>query len=161
MQADTAVAAAARAAYLADPQWVVFASDGHWFAFPIGRVREVLPPRPFTRLPGCGPAVCGLVEFRGRILTIFDFGAVMGLRPARERAEHRLILLDHDGRVFGVAVDAMVAVTRLASRELDLPADVLRSFDIERDEVLGVGGLNGRPFTAIDSDAVLRRLVEE
>ena len=32
-------------------------------------------------------------------------------------------------------------------------------FDIERDEVIGVGTLEGRPFTAIDPEPVIRRLL--
>ena len=160
MQDDTAVAAAERAAYLAAPQWVVFACQEHWFAFPITRVREVLPARPSTVLPGCGPEVCGLIGLRGRIVTVFDFGAMLGLRPSGEQPDHRLILLEHGDRVVGMAVDAMVAVTRLAARDLSLPADVLRSFDIEREDLIGVGSLDGRPFTAVDPAVLLDRLLK-
>lgn len=160
MQVETAAVAAERAAYLAAPQWVVFACDGHWFAFPIARVREILPARTFTRLPGCGPEVCGLIGLRGRILTVLDFGAALGLRPSAQVTDHRLVLLEHGERVLGMAVDAMVAVTRLAAHELSMSGDTLRSFDIERDEIIGVGALDGRPFTAVDPDAILARLLE-
>ena len=156
---DTAAAAAERAAYLAAPQWVVFSCDGHWLAFAITRVREILPPRGFTRLPGCGPEVCGLVGLRGRIVTVLDLGAILGLRPAAEREDHRLVLLEHDGRVVGMAVDEMVAVTRAAARDLSLGREARGIFDIERDEVIGVGTLEGRPFTAIDPEPVIRRLL--
>lgn len=160
MQGDTAVAAAERAAYLAAPQWVVFAAGGHWFAFPITRVREILPPRPFTRLPGCGPEVCGLIGLRGRILTVFDFGAALGLGASSDRPEHRLVLLEQGERVVGMAVDEMVAVTRLAARDLSLPSEVLRAFDIDREDVIGVGELDGRPYTAVDPEPMLRRLLD-
>jgi len=160
MHGESAVAAAERAAYLAAPQWVVFSCDDHWFAFPIARVREILPPRPFTRLPGCGSEVCGLIGLRGRILTVFDFGAALGLSPASEREDHRLVLLEHGDRVVGMAVDEMVAVTRLAARDLSLSTEVLRSFEIERDDVIGVGSLEGRPFTAVEPAAILERLLD-
>jgi purine-binding chemotaxis protein CheW len=160
MPAETAAVAAERAAYLAAPQWVVFSCDGHWLAFPIARVREILPPRGFTRLPGCGPEVCGLVGLRGRIVTVLDFGAILGLRPAAGREDHRLVLVEHDGRVVGMAVDEMVAVTRAAARDMSLRKQERRIFDIERDEVIGVGSLDGRPFTAIDPDPVIRRMLD-
>lgn len=156
----TAVAAAERAAYLAAPQWVVFSCDGHWLAFSITRVREILPPRGFTRLPGCGPEVCGLVGLRGRIVTVFDLGAILGLRPAAQREDHRLVLLELDGRVVGMAVDEMVAVTRATARDLSLSREARSIFDIEREEVIGVGSLEGRPFTALDPEPVVRRLLD-
>lgn len=160
MQPETLVDAAERASYLAAPQWVVFACDGHWFAFPIDRVREILPARGFTRLPGCGAEVCGLIGLRGRIVTVFDFGAILGLRASAEVADHRLVLLEHDERVVGMAVDAMVAVTRMAAPEMSLSGEVLRSFDMDREDVIGVGELDGRPFTAVDPDAILGRLLD-
>ena len=156
----TAAETAERAAYLASPQWVVCSCDGHWLAFPITSVREILPPRPFTRLPGTGAEVCGLIGLRGRLVTVLDAGAILGLTPSATRVEHRLVLIEHEGRVIGMAVDEMVAVTRAAARELSLSKDAQAVFDIERDDVIGVGTLNDRPFTAIDPAPVIRRLLD-
>ena len=157
---NTAAETAERAAYLASPQWVVCSCDGHWLAFPITAVREILPPRPFTRLPGTGPEVCGLIGLRGRLVTVLDLGAVLGLTPSATREEHRLVLVEHEGKVIGMAVDEMVAVTRAAARDLSLAKDARGIFDIERDDVIGVGTLNDRPFTAIDPTPVIRRLLD-
>ncbi|HEX6590054.1 MAG TPA: chemotaxis protein CheW [Longimicrobiales bacterium] len=156
----TAAETAERAAYLASPQWVVCSCDGHWLAFPINSVREILPPRAFTRLPGTGPEVCGLIGLRGRIVTVLDLGAILGLAPSASRDEHRLVLIEHDGRVVGMAVDEMVAVTRAAARELSLAKDARAVFDIEREDVMGVGTLDDRPYTAIDPHPVIRRLLD-
>ena len=156
----TAAETAERAAYLASPQWVVCSCDGHWLAFPITSVREILPPRTFTRLPGTGAEVCGLIGLRGRIVTVLDLGAILGVAPSASKEEHRLVLLEHEGRVVGMAVDEMVAVTRAAAREISLAKETRGMFDIERDDVIGVGTLNDRPFTAIDPAPVIRRLLD-
>ena len=156
----TAAETAERAAYLAAPQWVVCSCDGHWLAFPIDTVREILPPRSFTRLPGTGAEVCGLIGLRGRIVTVLDLGAILGLTPSASREEHRLVLVEHENRVVGMAVDEMVAVTRAAARELSLSRESRAAFDIEGEEVIGVGTLNDRPFTAIDPHPVIRRLLD-
>ncbi len=141
------------------PEWVVFTCDGHRFALPLVRVREVLEPRPFTRLPGCGPAVCGLVGVRGRVITTFDFGAAVSLRPASASPEHRLLLLEHGERVFALAVDGIVAVARASAAELPLRAEALRALDIERDDLLGIGAYADQPFLAVDPDRLLARLL--
>lgn len=143
----------------AAPEWVVFACDGHRFALPLGRVREVLEPRPVTRLPGCGPAVCGVVGVRGRVITTFDFGAALGLRPAGSLPNHRLILIEHGERLFAFAVDGIVAVARAAAAELPLTAAALQALDIQRDDLLGIGAFGDEPFLAVDPDRLLGRLL--
>lgn len=159
MKPDTGSVARETTATDAAPEWVVFACDGHRFGLPLGRVREVLEPRPVTRLPGCGPAVCGLVGVRGRIITTFDFGAALSLRPASSLPGHRLILLEHGERVFALAVDSIVAVARAAAADLPLTADALRTLDIERDDLLGIGAYGDLPFLAVDPDRLLGRLL--
>jgi len=159
MKADTGSVAREATAEAAAQEWVVFACDGHRFALPLGRVREVLEPRPFTRLPGCGPAVCGLVGVRGRVITTFDFGAAVALRPATAAQDHRLILLEHGERVFALAVDGIVAVARAAAAELPLRADTLRALDIESEDLLGIGAFGEQPFLAVDPDRLLARLL--
>jgi len=141
------------------PEWVIFACDGHRFALPLERVREVLEPGPVTRLPGCGPAVCGLVGVRGRVITTFDFGAAVSLRPATSVPGHRLILLEHGDRVYALAVDGIVAVARAPAAELPLRAAALRALDIERDDLLGIGVFADQPFLAVAPDRLLARLL--
>jgi chemotaxis signal transduction protein len=156
METTADVMAPEGAAPDAAPQWVVFACGGRDFAIPLDRAREILPPREFTRLPGCGPEVCGLLGLRGRAVTIFDFGATAGLRPATTFPDYRLLLLEHQDRLTGFAVERIIAVAHSATEAGSESAVGLRD-----DEVLGYGMLEdeGRQFLAIDSDALLRRLL--
>lgn len=103
------------------PEWLIIVCSGERYAVPLLQVQEILVPQPFTRLPGCGPEVCGLIGLRGRIVTVFDIGAVLGLRPARRVSEHRLLLLEAGGGLVAGAVDEVVAVAPTATaRVLDL-----------------------------------------
>src|SRR5207237_5797389 len=109
---------------------------------------------------GCGPEVCGLLGLRGRVITVFDFGAVLGLRRATDFPDHRLLLLDHGERVTGFAVEEIVAVARAEARELtdDDRAEPL----LERlgADVLGVVSVESEaPFYAVDADSILSRLM--
>lgn len=141
------------------PEWIVFVCAGHRFALPLERVREVLESRPITRLPGCGPAVCGLVGVRGRVITAFDFGAALALAPAVSTPGYRLILLEHDERTYALAVDSILAVARASAAELPLRAEALRALGIERDDLLGIGAYADQPFLAVDPDRLLARLL--
>jgi hypothetical protein len=52
-----------------------------------------------------------------------------------------------------------MAVSREAQGVLPLDANALRPFDIDRDDVVGVGAHEGQPFLALDPDRILARLL--
>jgi purine-binding chemotaxis protein CheW len=156
MVPDSAANAAATSAV---SQWVVFACGDHLFGLPLDRTREILPPRSITRLPGCGPEVAGLVGIRGRVVTVFDFGVILGAAPAAQRPDHRMLVVFVNGKRVAVLVDEIIAVSRESSGVLPLDTEALRTYDIERDDVFGVGAMGELPFLALDPDRILGRLL--
>lgn len=147
------------AATAAAPEWVVFRSGSGRFGVPIRTVREIIVPRPLSRLPGCGPEVRGLIGVRGRIVTVLDFAAAVGLAPAAPAAGERLLLIEDDERLAGFAVEEVIGVAPRAPDELPLPAETLRGLDVDRGDVYGVGELHGQPFLAIDPRRLMQRLL--
>jgi chemotaxis signal transduction protein len=147
------------AAVSAATQWVVFACGDHLFGLPLDRTREILPPRPITRLPGCGPEVAGLAGIRGRVVTVFDFGVLLTGRAAQGREDHRVLVVVVQGKRVAVLVDEIVAVSRETQGVLPLDANALRPYDIERDDVVGIGAHEEQPFLALDPDRILARLL--
>jgi purine-binding chemotaxis protein CheW len=138
----------------AGPQWVVLMCDDVRSAVPLDRVREILTARPFTRLPGCGPEVCGLIGVRGRVVTVFDLGVVMGRRRAADAVDHRVLLVERHGRSVGLAVDA---VLRIAPAETE-PAGAL-DLPLQDGDVIGLGAIDEERFVALDPDHLLDRLL--
>lgn len=153
------VAAPIQAATAAE-EWVVFGCGAHRFGLSVGRVREITTPRPATRLPGCGPEVRGIVALRGRVVTVFDFGAAFGVGPVSGPPEDRRVLLvQHGERLVGLLVDRVEGVARGEGAVLALGAGALREVDVERPEVLGVGTYAESAFVAVDSDMIIGRMV--
>ncbi len=140
-------------------QWVVFACGEHWFGLPLERTREILPPRKITRLPGCGPEVCGLVGIRGRVVTVFDFGVIIGGGSSLAKPDHRMLVLFVQGRRVAALVDEIIAVSREEAGVLPLDGEALRPYDIDRDDLVGIGAFGDRPFLALDPDRILGRLL--
>ncbi|MFO7259609.1 MAG: chemotaxis protein CheW [bacterium] len=159
MDSVTALAGGAAIASPAVPDAVLFTCGGHLFALPLTAVREVLDPRPLTRLPGCGPEVAGLVNLRGRVLTVFDLGGVLGLGHSCVRGDHHLLHLAHDERLVAFAVDRVLGVKRAAVDELSIDAEALSALDIDPDGVIGIGAHDGAPFVLLDPDHLFRRLL--
>ncbi|MEN8376731.1 MAG: chemotaxis protein CheW [Gemmatimonadota bacterium] len=144
------------------PRWVVFRCARHRFAFLVGQIREIIDARPMARLPGCGPEVCGLANLRGRIVTVFDFGAVLSLDPSVQRPEHQLLVVEGADRQAAFAVEEVLAVVRAATHGLSVSVEDLKVLDAYQEGLLGVGDWGGSPFLALDAESVLERLwVEE
>lgn len=141
-------------------EWVVFHCGGHAFGLPIQRIREIVPPQPFTRLPGSDAAVCGLIGLRGRVITVLDFGAAVGVRPAAQQPEHWILLVEHGDRLVGLAVEAVAGVARTTG-ELAVSGETLAALDAGRDEILGVAAADGRPFVVTEIDRLIARLLPD
>lgn len=144
----------------AAPTWTIFVCEGRRFGFPLERVLEILMPGPLTRLPGCGPEVLGLTGIRGRIVTAFDLGAALGLRPAAEQPDHRLLLIECGDHVVAGAVDEVLAVRTAAPAPPPKRGGPLRGLKLDRDAVVGVGETTEGTFVALDSDRILGDLLE-
>jgi chemotaxis signal transduction protein len=86
-------------------------------------VVEVLREASIIRVPGAVPAVLGMVNHRGRVLTVADARRALDL-AGDETTGREIVVVDWQARRFGVAVDAVVelvagARTGLAEIELD------------------------------------------
>lgn len=132
-------------------QWVVFVCEARRFGFPLERVSEILTPLPFTRLPGTGREVCGLVAVHGRVIAVVDLGIVLGLRAAAEYGDHRLLVLDVGTRQVGAVVEEVAAITS-ARVERRAPAEA-------EGPVLGIAHLDEGEFTALEPARLLRQLI--
>jgi purine-binding chemotaxis protein CheW len=155
---DSAVAAGLGVS-MSGPQWVVFSCDRRRFVVPLERVREILTPQPYTRLPGCGPEVCGLVGVRGRVITVLDLGVLLTSHPAITGADHRILLVEQGERLVGAAVDEVVAVAHAHTQPF-LPGEPgLAGLQLRKEDVVGAGKVDGQPFVALNIDAILGRVL--
>ncbi|HEX6308793.1 MAG TPA: chemotaxis protein CheW [Longimicrobiales bacterium] len=144
----TAVVAEAGTHVPAGLPWVVFSCEDRRYGVPLDCVSEIVTPRPFTRLPGAGREVCGLVGLHGRVITVFDLGAVLGLRSAASLPDHRLLLLELGARRVGAVVEDVVDI---APARIDARADA--------PGVVGTGHMADTAFTALDPRSLLGRLL--
>jgi purine-binding chemotaxis protein CheW len=72
-------------------------------------VREIIPYRAATRLPGAPAYVRGLINLRGTLVTVVDLG--VRLRPDRTPAQDgSIIIVAVDNHVAGLAVDEVMDV---------------------------------------------------
>src|SRR6185369_3691082 len=92
MESNPAASSGEAVATDTTPEWVVFSCDDQHFGIPLLLTREVVLPQALTRLPGCGAEVGGLMGLRGRVITVFDLGVVLGRGRVLQRPDHRILV---------------------------------------------------------------------
>jgi|GEM_PF-5882845 len=111
--------------------------DPELWAFRLDEAAEIVKPPPITRVPRVDPAIRGLFLLRGRLVTLIDLGARLGLRRlhpelpwlapqrraillaqvARRRDDPRVGPRGHrreEQELLAFGVDAIVGVERVA-----------------------------------------------
>jgi len=92
-------------------RYLVAQAAGQQVAFRVDAVREIIPSRVSTRLPGADAWVLGLLNLRGTVLTVVDLTVRFG---GTSEAGASIVVLEVGGRTFGVQVERVHAVTDVA-----------------------------------------------
>jgi purine-binding chemotaxis protein CheW len=105
----------------ATTDYVTFSMGNQMFGVPVQRVQDILVPERIAPVPLAPSEVCGLINLRGRIVTVIDVRIRLGLKDARDPASramgvtvesgHELytLLVDHVGDVITLATDSFEA----------------------------------------------------
>jgi purine-binding chemotaxis protein CheW len=124
---------------------VVFRVEKDHFALPLGSVREVvLPPGGFTRVPRTPPSVRGVMNLRGRVVTVVELGALLGVSGSSPF--QKVVLLDRGRRDVGLLVtevEGIESIERVAPSSTRAEA-----------AVRGVARLRGQAVTVLDPDGL-------
>ena len=119
----------------------------------LGTVREIIPARRPTRLPGAGTCVAGLVNVRGTIVTVIDLAARLADVPAKGTGS--IVLIEHGAKLVGAAVDEVLDVRRTAELELETEAEAL----VPGGAVRAVGRLDGEVVALLDIHDIIAQVL--
>jgi purine-binding chemotaxis protein CheW len=132
-------------------QLLLFDLAGRVYGCEVAPVREIVPFRRATRLPGAPAHVCGLINLRGSIVTVLDLGRRLGVtKEARERGS--VILVESGTRVVGLAVDEVRDVQPMADTRFESPTATA----VDGAAVIGVGQVAGHVVVLLDVEAIVR-----
>ena len=135
---------------------LLFRSAGQTFAVDAESAREILPLQPATRIPGAAPAVRGLVNVRGILVTLVDAAGAMGLDAAPSPGAGAVVLLDHRGHRVGLVVDEVLDLAVVDDAELDARGTLP---GVRPDLVRAVGTWAGQSFVQLETSALLEPLL--
>lgn len=135
-------------------QVVVFRLGSEEYGINIDLVREIIRRTEVTPVPHAARSVKGVINLRGKIIAVVDLRSRFGLPPVEASSTERIIVMEIDGHLVGVEVDAATEVLRLAQDSIEPPPEVLASEDMAN-AVLGVGKIDGRLIVLLRLEEVL------
>jgi purine-binding chemotaxis protein CheW len=101
---------------------LLFRAAGEWFGLALERVREVCPVAPVTRVPRAPAAVLGVMNLRGRVITLLDLACCLGLTGRPEGRGHVVVLdLEDPDLAVGLVADRLDQVVEVPGGH-DAPA---------------------------------------
>jgi purine-binding chemotaxis protein CheW len=136
-----------------EQQFCTFHLGGHYLGVEVVRVQEVVRHQEMTRVPLAPPAVRGLINLRGQIVTAIDLRRRLDLpdRPDTDRPVNVVVQTD-DGAV-SLLVDEIGDVLHVPGAAFEGPPDTLRG--PARELIRGAYKLDGRLLLVLDTDRLL------
>lgn len=120
---------------------------------PIARVHDVFLPARITRVPLSRPEIAGVLNLRGRIVTMLDMRSRLGLPRPATGVERMAVGVEFRGEAYGLLVDSVGEVMRLPQSSRDPnPAHLDQSW---ASVTAGVHSLEARLMVVLDIDRLL------
>ena len=132
----------------ATSQLATFWLDGDLFGVEVEHVQEVLRSQSITRVPLAPPAVAGLINLRGQVVTAIELRERLGRGPRAEGEEPVVIVVRLHGEAVSLLVDSIADVVDVDVRDFEAPPDTLDGAG--RELILGAYKLAGQLLLALD-----------
>lgn len=131
---------------------------GQLFGFDASFLREVIPSRPATRIPGAPPLVRGLINLRGSLIVVADVAMrLFGAAPSDD--EGSIVLVEANGRTLGLAVQDVRDVVAIEIEPIDGAAPLVSGPSGAASLCCGVGRLETEIVIVLDVAALSRQIV--
>ena len=132
--------------------YVTFTTAGQLFGLPIEHVQDVFALANITHVLA-GPEIAGVLNLRGRIVTVIDLANRLQLDAPRDATAPMVIGIERGAESLGILVDRVGEVLSLADGDREPTATNLdRTLDAT---ATGVFRLDEKILVALDADRML------
>ena len=134
-------------------EYVTATIGSQLFGLPIRRVQDVFMPERVTRVPLAPPEIAGVLNMRGRIVTLIDLRRRLVLPDRTENGPVMEIGVESRGESYGLLIDAVGEVLKL-----DIEAREANPVNLDPELArvsAGIHRLDGQLLMALDVDRLL------
>src|SRR3982074_2872548 len=117
------------------------------------RVHEIIRLQPVTRVPRSPEFVEGVINLRGKVISVINLRRRFGLPPAEHTRASRIVVVDINDQVIGMVVDGVSEVLRVHTSTIEPPSPAVAGIDSEY--LQGICKLAERLVILLDLDRVL------
>lgn len=89
------------------------------FGIDMLNIQEINKQSEITRVPQAPEEIEGILNLRGKIVTIIDLGKKLGLAPVNKNKSNRNIIVDSEDEYIGLRVDAVGDVVTAAKEDIE------------------------------------------
>ncbi|HHY64761.1 MAG TPA: purine-binding chemotaxis protein CheW [Clostridiaceae bacterium] len=138
---------------MAVQQLVKFHVADEVFGIEIKQIYKILKPQEIFKVPNTPPFIEGLINLRGKVLTVFNLRKRFNL-PDKENDENtKILIINHNDLLLGFTVDSVSEIVRVPDEDIvDTPPE-LKSFD--RRFLAGVARVGEKLILLLDLEKVL------
>ena len=134
-------------------QLVSFRAGDELFGAPIEKVHEIIRSSSIVKVPQAPDFIEGIINLRGRIITVIDLRRKFNMPPAPAQTASRIIVADIVGTKVGIIVDAVSIVLRVNREHFEKTPAIISG--LERKFISGVVKDNNKMLLALDLDKLL------
>jgi purine-binding chemotaxis protein CheW len=139
-------------ALAADGQYITVRINNQLFGLPIAAINEVFVPEQITRVKLAPREVEGVLNLRGRIVTMIEMRELLGF-PPREGSTIVAAGIEHRGESYGLIVDSVGEVLNVDGLQRQAnPANIDPRW---ADLICGVYRVGGELMLVLDVDRAL------
>ena len=137
-------------------QYLIFTAMGQEFGLQAMRVKEISAMIPITKVPNAPSYIEGILNLRGRLVSIINFRKKFGFEPKDQDEDTRIVIVEHGGFPIGILVDNVEEVIRIPDASVqNLPEAAITTTSEEY--LTGVGMLERRLIVLLDADQLLSK----
>ncbi len=102
-----------------DIEFATFYVGGALYGIDILNIQEINKNFEITKVPQASDYVEGILNLRGKIVTIIDLGKKLGLEPVNKDKDNRNIIVNSDDEHIGLLVDSISDVVLAQKSDIE------------------------------------------
>ena len=123
------------------------------YGVPITSLHEIVRVPEITAVPDAPEYLEGVINLRGKIVSVMDLRKRFGIRQAALKKGNRILVVEHSGKLAGLIVDSASEVVKIPSTDVEVPPAVFQDGGLNC--VTGLGKVGERLIVLLDMSKLL------